>query len=246
MRLHFYLFLVFAMLFGNYALATDRVQFQIVAEEEGAFVNYQFHVGGFQNIVGAQGTFTWDPDSIQFIEIADINVPGMNMSDFNTFNTDNGQIFFAWFTFGNGVTLEDCSTIFTLRFAILEGIAQIKSSKVPVPFEFTNSDLQRLEATDIQVDECDFSSSLSVLKNADLSIFPNPVTAGDALHLELPVDISGFDWKLLAIDGKLIRKGEIRTTSEQSIVIPGDLPPGLYLLELSHKSIFSTHRLVIL
>ena len=154
MRLHFYLLLVFAMLFGNYALATDRVQFQIVAEEEGAFVNYQFHVGGFQNIVGAQGTFTWDPDSIQFIEIADINVPGMNMSDFNTFNTDNGQIFFAWFTFGNGVTLEDCSTIFTLRFAILEGIAQIKSSKVPVPFEFTNSDLQRLEATDIQVDEC--------------------------------------------------------------------------------------------
>ncbi len=230
------------------AQVTELVEFQIVPEVEGSFATYHFHVGGFQGIVGAQGTFTWDPDSIQFLEISHFGLPGLSSSSFNTIEAvEEGWLFYSWFSFQpNGVVLDDCDIIFSLRFAILEGPARVYSSDEPVEIEFMNANWEPVEITALQVEECDFTSSYHSLSLPQSpTLYPNPVFAGEKLEVNFPIEASSGSLKIYNSLGQQIDRSTFSNTQNLSIQLSQDLLPGLYLLELTIGDKKSTHRLLI-
>ncbi|TVR90237.1 MAG: T9SS C-terminal target domain-containing protein [Saprospirales bacterium] len=230
------------------AQVSDLVKFQIVPEVEGAFATYHFHVGGFQGIVGAQGTFTWDPDSMQFLEISHYGLPGLNSSSFNTLNAvEQGWLLYSWFySQPDGVVLDDCDIIFSVRFAILEGPAEVNSSDEPLAIEFININWEPVEITALQVEVCDFTSSQHSLKVAQSpTLYPNPVFAGEKLEVNLPTEASSGSWKLYNSLGQVIDHSIFSTIQNLSIQLSPDLLPGLYLLKLLVGNNKSTHRLLI-
>lgn len=74
-------------------------------------------VQNFMGISALQYNINWDPAVIQFNEIRNFNLPGLDVADFNTANTAMGQLRMAWISNATGgETLADNTTIFEICF----------------------------------------------------------------------------------------------------------------------------------
>lgn len=235
------------LLFIALHLNSQDVEIQIVPEVLGPFVHYHVKVGGFENMVGAQGTFEWDPDSIDFFEVSYIGIPGMNSNNFNLTQADSGRLFYLWFGVGSGASLEACETLFTFRFRILEGVAELRQRPdAALPVEFTNSDFQQVGVTTFMVEECVYSSVADISGLTEkVRIFPNPVRAGDPVYLKFDEVKSIHSAEVIDPLGRTFSLPFIYTSDVIELKLPAHLPTGLYRLRINQSATSSGNLLVV-
>ncbi len=83
---------------------------------------------------------------------------------------------------------------------------------------------------------------------ADLRLFPQPVSETLTIALELAKAQRNVNLTLLDINGQVVRRfswGAVPPGAQQLTVDLGDLPPGMYLLRLQSAEIDRTHRLTV-
>ncbi|NND07504.1 MAG: T9SS type B sorting domain-containing protein [Saprospiraceae bacterium] len=102
---------------------------------------------GFSNIAGMQFSLSWDPAFLQFSEVTNFNLDGLNEGTFNTDDVANGKIGLQW----NdpdvaGITLGNNTRIFSICFKILgsEGNSTVAFASEPVSIEFVDGDDNRV------------------------------------------------------------------------------------------------------
>lgn len=90
-------------------------------------------VENFTNVVGGQGSFNWDPNIIQYLEIRNVALTGFNI---NTNNVQQGNMTFVWFEpNAQPITLPDGSKLLDICFTAIGSVGQssvVTMSSVPV------------------------------------------------------------------------------------------------------------------
>lgn len=221
-----------AFLCCSLQLGSAQVEVQITTEEEPLFVNYHLLVGGFDDMVGIQGSFEWNPDSIDFVEISKFGLPNINLGNFNLMNVEEGYALFSWLASnpGVGVSIEACDTLFSFRFRKLLGASEFRLANEPVPLEFLNKDFETVGVTSFQVEECVYSNINATFSREQMvSFYPNPVGAGQRLQSKgsLPPH---FSVHLSDITGQSVF--EFKGYREEGIVLPTGILPGMYFLRI--------------
>ena len=75
-----------------------------------------------------------------------------------------------------------------------------------------------------------------------LYAFPNPVAAGGAVTLTLPE--GGAKLTLIDLNGRVIVEQSVSVGGDHRLLIPADLPAGIYLLR-DEESRFEPHRILV-
>ncbi|MCG8328345.1 MAG: cohesin domain-containing protein [Chitinophagales bacterium] len=109
-------------------------------------------VDEFNEIVGMQYSFAWDPSQLALIEVNDFNLPSLSASNFNLepASLANGQSALSWFDLTNpdGVSLADGSVIYSMCFEVLSTTSgtqlEVAFSGSPTPVEIVNGDTENL------------------------------------------------------------------------------------------------------
>lgn len=79
-------------------------------------------VENFTNVVGGQGSFNWNPNVIQFLEIRNVALTGFNI---NTNNVQQGNITFVWFEpNAQPISLPDGSKLLDICFTAIGSVGQ--------------------------------------------------------------------------------------------------------------------------
>ena len=102
---------------------------------------------GFSNIAGMQFSLNWDPAFLQFTEVGEFNLAGLNEGTFNTDDVANGKIGLQWTDPDvGGITLGNGTKIFNICFKILsaEGSSSVTFASEPVSIEFVDGDDNRV------------------------------------------------------------------------------------------------------
>jgi hypothetical protein len=80
-------------------------------------------VHDFNEIIGMQYSFGWDPQALEFVEFTNFSLPNLTLANFNTQSSmlAQGQSAISWFDLSNpsGLSLADGSTIYSLCFEVL-------------------------------------------------------------------------------------------------------------------------------
>ncbi len=120
------------------------------SDEEGAMdetVCVEITTQGFSNIAGMQFSLTWDADFLQFTEVSEFNLSGLNEGTFNTDEVASGRLGLQWNDPAvSGITLANGTRIFNVCFRILGegGSRTIEFSNEPVEIEFVDGDDNRV------------------------------------------------------------------------------------------------------
>ena len=109
-------------------------------------------VDEFNEIVGMQYSFAWDPSQLALIEVNDFNLPSLSASNFNLepATLANGKSALSWFDLTNpdGVSLTDGSVIYSMCFEVLSTTSgaqlEVAFSGSPTPIEIVNGDTEDL------------------------------------------------------------------------------------------------------
>lgn len=87
--------------------------------DEDATVEVNIQVTSFNEIVSMQGTFTWDPNVLEYQTVSNFELPTTMTTGFHfgTNNSESGILTFAWIEeMLSGYTLNDSANIFTIVF----------------------------------------------------------------------------------------------------------------------------------
>jgi|GEM_PF-5266679 len=85
--------------------------------------------------------------------------------------------------------------------------------------------------TNIQIDQSGNKAIPTALDGKDISVFPNPIAAGERLNLTLSQSVEEI--QLLDVTGRIILKQRTGGGADLNMNIPGDLSPGLYFVRSS-------------
>ncbi|MFK7937100.1 MAG: gliding motility-associated C-terminal domain-containing protein [Saprospiraceae bacterium] len=146
----------------------------------------------FTGIISLQTSMTWNPSIIQFTGIQNLNLAALNENNFNTLNTNQGELAVSWLDESTlGVSLEDCTdVIFTVCFTAIGDEGQSTDftfGNSPIPIEVIGSDE---EPVDVNTEP----GTINLLGEP----IPNIIfTAGDITTDEgasfcFPVTVQGF------------------------------------------------------
>lgn len=103
--------------FGQSQLTLD---FETTSIGDDVFV--ELKVQNFTNILSVQFTLDWDETEMEFVSQQDFNLPGLTTGNWNTNFAADGIIGFSWLDPDvTGITMPDCSTLFTLSFHSING-----------------------------------------------------------------------------------------------------------------------------
>lgn len=105
----------------------------------------------FNDILSAQFSVNWDSTALRFVRLHEFGIAGLQESaHFNTLNTSQGKLSFAWYdeTLG-GVTLADSAAIFTIQLEVISDSENtaVVISDMPTPIEVINTDSEEIEIT---------------------------------------------------------------------------------------------------
>lgn len=129
-----------SLLAGNAAVSTaDEFCVSIAAND-------------FVDVIGMQGTISWDADALQLTGVSNYNLPNLNDSNFGELAEAqlDGRLRFLWSDLNlQGVTVADGASLFDMCFIATggEGSYPIAFVDEPLPLEFIDSDLDNLEVT---------------------------------------------------------------------------------------------------
>lgn len=95
----------------------------------------------FRNVIGMQFSMNWDAAFLEFVEVVDPNLEGLNVNgNFGTDNAGTGQLTFSWTTpSANEITVNNGTRIFQVRFRIRGsgGSSMVRFSDSPLARRIT-------------------------------------------------------------------------------------------------------------
>ncbi len=219
-------------------------------------------VNNFSNMVAAQFVITWNTDVLQFQSVEGFALPTPNGSPFNLNETANGILRFAWASGGQGSTLVDQSTLFSLRFNVIGSLLSGSDLNItelsPTAFELVSlsgGQFITFDATQVQITPgyVAVGFTLSTEEQQANTLFPvtlspNPSSDAIAISFELTepsnvmVSLYNNAGQCLYADLQLFMSGQ------QRVVLPkNNLPPsGAYLLTVRTAQAVCTKPLYLL
>ena len=126
---------------------------QIMADSlngnSGTEIVVPIRVKNFLSLISAQGTIEFDPTILNFINVEQFGLSGLNAASFGTSQTNAGKLSFSWSDGSlSGITKTDSSIIFAIRFSIIGATgtnSNISFSSNPTPLEFTNANFNTVQ-----------------------------------------------------------------------------------------------------
>ncbi len=104
----------------------------------------QFSVNDFTNIVSMQYSMNFDPNELEFVEVTNLNLQDLVVSNFGVSDAGNGNITLSWFDPNTtGVTVSDGTVIYEICFKVLGSCGtttNLDFSDNPTIIEVTDAD----------------------------------------------------------------------------------------------------------
>lgn len=116
---------VWAVSSATLSFAQPQLIFDFETTLVGDTVFVQLKTYNFNDILSMQFTMEWDESEMDFVAVQDFNLPGLTASNFGPLSHDEGYLTYSWFDPGTslGVSMPDCSSLFTIKFLSLNGNA---------------------------------------------------------------------------------------------------------------------------
>ncbi len=135
----------------NAAAANVVLYMDTVSGNDGQQVVVDMRAINFAMMVSAQGTIGFDTSKLQFVDVEDFGLSGLNGTDFGTSNALSGYIAFAWndpTLTGNSISND--SEFFAIRFKVASGICTgttVTFLNGPTASEFVDTSFNSLNST---------------------------------------------------------------------------------------------------
>lgn len=152
-------------------------------------------VENFAELVSLDYSMGWETTLIEFVSVTNFGVPGLDESDFDLANAENGLLTVDWAseTFA-GETLEDGAVLYSICFRVKEtaqlGLCNaIFFSDIPAPISAVtvNSNGNSIEVTDQGNDICIFDEGGLTISMLD------PIQVSPDSSICIPIDVSNFN-----------------------------------------------------
>jgi trimeric autotransporter adhesin len=121
------------------------------SDTNGKEISIPVTVSNFKNILTAQFSIIWNPEIIEFVQTENFDLPSLNEANFGITGSWQGKLVFSWdIPSLEPVTLEDETSIFSLRFKIIGNAGEqsfIEIDGSPTPIEFTNNNFNIIPFT---------------------------------------------------------------------------------------------------
>jgi Concanavalin A-like lectin/glucanases superfamily/Carboxypeptidase regulatory-like domain len=155
----------------------------------------------FRHMLTMQGSIQWNATDMRLDSISGYGpaVLGMNAGNFEVSQSSNGRLTFSWNdALGNGISLADSTTIFTLRFTLLANSTRsipLTITDTPTRLEFYDAGLVRKSTTltpgAVSV-ICEFTINGKVLTPTDKGVKNVTVTlSGGTSNMRATTDSTG-------------------------------------------------------
>lgn len=224
----------------------------IELDENAQFVDVEIKVDSFINVSGLQFSLRWNTDVLEFDEIRDMNLVGLQLNDnFGLDSVSEGYLTFYWFDpAADGETHPNGYTIFSFRANVVGSLHSgtgIEFSSNPTPIEISDPDYNvfnyRLNNGFISVGEFSSADDITIIK--DVLVSPNPFKEQTNIQFYLD-EASEVTASLYNVDGKLIfEKNYDFGSGSQSITLIKDnfSTAGVYFLNLNTEKSKITQKL---
>ncbi|MDD2634614.1 MAG: hypothetical protein PHW82_03855, partial [Bacteroidales bacterium] len=158
----------------------------------------------FDNIISMQGTISFDPSIISFVNTENYSLSGMNTSCFGSANVSSGELTFSWYDASLlGQSLADNDTVFCIRFLLIG----------------TTGESSQIELTDnitaVEVIDNNYAAKIVYDQAGSATISGEPVSGDDvifniahlegetATNIEVPISVRNFI-NILSIQGSFL------------------------------------------
>lgn len=211
-------------------------------EQDQQFVDIDIQVDSFINVSGIQFTLRWDPAVLEFDEIREMGLLGMQLNDnFGLDSSSEGYLTFYWFDpAADGETHPNGHTIFSFRANVVGPVhsgTDIEFSGDPTAIEISDPDYNefnyQLDNGFITIDG--LIGTKDVISISDLTVSPNPFRERTTVNFFLE-ESSEVTAKLYNVEGRLIFEQNYDFGSgQQSITLLKDKfsAAGVYFLNLN-------------
>ncbi len=184
-------------------VSAQAVYFRIGSETDvqGTEVVIPVTSENFTDIISMQGTISFDPAIISFVNTEDYYLPGMNSSCFGSANVASGELTFSWYDASLvGESIADNDTIFSVRFMLVGITGEISQ------IELTDN------ITPVEVIDNTFSEKIVYDQAGSATISGEPVSGDDVIFniahvegengtsIEVPVTVQNFT-DILSVQG---------------------------------------------
>ncbi len=109
----------------------------------GSTVCIDITVAGFQNLLSMQYTVRWDKNVLDFMELKNFSLPGMDANNFGTNHVKDGVLTALWIENAlKGITIADGSPIYQICYKVKGKSGEHSSINFvdkPTPFEAVNT-----------------------------------------------------------------------------------------------------------
>ena len=224
-----------------------------VTAKKGEIIDVDIKVENFTDVIAWQFTFEWDSLILEFVDVLDFNLAGLNGEDFGP--TDIvGYFISIWIEDSfSPTTLSDDETVFKVRFKVIgepgqESPLWFSGSQVP-NIASVNGIEQEIESEPAMflVDEMTNATTI-VPANFDLSISPNPFTDNTQIDFNLDKRYEDLTVSIYNTVGKLIyQQVEDRGAGNHTINIGANTfsTSGMYFVQLVSEGLHTTHKLIL-
>jgi hypothetical protein len=152
-----------------------QVELNFIQKKSGSDLTYICVVEKFEDMMGFQGTLTWNPDTMSYntIEFSEFISSAMT----NPKMVSKGHLPLIWLTVDGPLTLEPCDTLFTLKFVDKLGLSSLTFGDQPVSTEFVNMSGVASWSSDL-VAACGLTAIKERRSNERFELIPNIVDSG--------------------------------------------------------------------
>ncbi len=208
----------------------------VITVSPGEIFNAPVRVAGFNKIVGAQYSMSWNPAVLRFDAITN---PALNMSVMDNFglsSTASGVLSFSWYDQTvTGMTLADSTVLFNIRFQAIgsnNSMSPLTFGSQPTATEVVDTSLSPIAAGFRH-------GQITILQpNAVEEIFaryglrigepqPNPFISETIIEMDV-ADFTSLKWALYDSAGKeLLTRSQDFAPGRQQISIHADMLPNV-------------------
>jgi hypothetical protein len=237
------------LLFGPLSIkAQSSISFSAptMVVEPNELFSAHVRVTGFEQIVGAQYSMSWNPAVLRFLGVENLAL-GMTATDnFGTSNAEAGILSFSWYDAAlNGMTLTDSTILYSIRFEAVGA----QSTSTGIAFTNMPTVKEVVDMTFMPISAGFIDGTVSILGPSAANDFsetivqvsecqPNPFRdhASFTIHLK---EAGRLHWEIFDAAGRSILSEERRFDSgEHNLNIKAHLldTPGAYLCRFNFNN----------
>lgn len=224
----------------------------VLYQKHGDFVDVDVKGTNFNKIVDMQFTLRWDPGVLEFVEVKNFNLPGLQATNFGLNGINSGFLTYVWFDATlQGVSLPDSAQVYSVRFLVTGqngDSSNVVFSDTPTAIEVADSTGVINAVFHDGLIKIDMMNDAAIpeTKTTFYQNFPNPFTDETQIPFELTspdtVTLSIFD----ATGKKIYEKGELYNTGIHFVKINNEIIPaeGMYYYRLATTTQYSSKAMI--